>query len=754
MSCRFCGVGVLLPYIAVLVVTFAFAECKKSGEAGLQDILVKPETLTVEVGSSSKIVAIPYPSVDEAVSFEWVSSAPAVATVSSAGTVVGKVPGTAIITVSSGAVSKDILVTVVKKVLRSMSVTPIALTLGTGETATLSVTLNPVDAETSLSWSSDDESVAKVSAAGVVTGIADGLTNIAVSAGAIVQKIPVMVNALTPDGNNIKAIGSGPAPLSAFDMNPVTAYSSGGDYQWVGLDLGVKHVINKVAYYPRQNAAELMLLGLFEGANNADFSDAIPLSIITDTPENGKLSSSPVSVTRGVRYVRYVGPTTYNGGGGKTPSNCAVAELAFFGAPGEGDDSQFVQIAGIPSVVIHVEKNAEVNSKENYLKGIASFIYNDGKTIYSDSVEIRGRGNASWTMTQPNNLKKPYRIKLYNSVKLMGNPAKGKSWTLINNWGDKTLMRNLLAFDVSRLVEMPYTPAGQAVNLFYNGEYKGCYQLCDHIDIRKGRVDIKEMDKNDISGEALTGGYLIEIDAYASGEPANTWITTSRNTPITIKSPDIVYDGVYVAEQKRYIRDYFNQLEAALHGADYTDPTVGYRKYLDTYSFIRHFLVGELCGNTDTYWSVYMSKDRNSNLFVTGPVWDFDLAFDNDSRTYPISNKTDWLFRSGGSSIAGDMRNFVNRLLSDPAFMTEMRTAWKRYRDSGAISVGAMHACIDAHAAKMNESQRLNFLRWKIISTPVHLNPRTEGSYNGEVSRIKTYISARIPWIDQQLGYK
>ncbi|MBQ3942633.1 MAG: CotH kinase family protein, partial [Bacteroidales bacterium] len=54
-------------------------------------------------------------------------------------------------------------------------------------------------------------------------------------------------------------------------------------------------------------------------------------------------------------------------------------------------------------------------------------------------------------------------------------PGKAKKWTLLNNYGDKTLMRNLLAFELSRCFEMPYTPFGQAVDVLLNGEYKGNY---------------------------------------------------------------------------------------------------------------------------------------------------------------------------------------------------------------------------------------------------------------------------------------
>ena len=60
------------------------------------------------------------------------------------------------------------------------------------------------------------------------------------------------------------------------------------------------------------------------------------------------LRVADVNVSRGFRYVRYVG------GSG---SYCYVAELKFYGHQGEGDDSQFYQITNLPTLSIHVENN-------------------------------------------------------------------------------------------------------------------------------------------------------------------------------------------------------------------------------------------------------------------------------------------------------------------------------------------------------------------------------------------------------------
>lgn len=61
-------------------------------------------------------------------------------------------------------------------------------------------------------------------------------------------------------------------PQDAFDEDFRTFYASDdGQYAWVGLDLGMPHVIDRVSFVPAGNHIGNMQLGVFEGANEADF---------------------------------------------------------------------------------------------------------------------------------------------------------------------------------------------------------------------------------------------------------------------------------------------------------------------------------------------------------------------------------------------------------------------------------------------------------------------------------------------------
>ena len=504
---------------------------------------------------------------------------------------------------------------------------------------------------------------------------------------------------------------------------------------WVGLDLGEKYVINKIGYSPRLSHQNRVRLAVIEGANNADFSDAIPIHVIKEAGVEKEMNYAEINCSRGFRYVRYVTPNDVR---------CNLAELAFYGEKGEGDDSQFYQITNLPTVVINTKGAQEVTSKEEELSSVVYIVSEEGKKLLAtEKTGVRGRGNASWNFP-----KKPYRLKFDEKQQLLDAPAKAKKWTLINNYGDKTLMRNILAFELSRRFGLAYTPYCHPVDVVLNGEYRGCYQLCDQIEVNKNRVNITEMDPEDVTLPKLSGGYLIEVDAYASTESSHFYSTLG--TPVTIKSPD---DEDIVNAQTRYITDYFNRMENAVFASNFADPETGYRRYLDLDSFLKHFMVGEMSGNTDTYWSVYMTKDRESDKFFTGPVWDFDIAFDNDQRTYPIEAHTDYIFASKGSVASEAMRRMVNRIVKeDEGARQRLLELWSEARDTKGIDETSLLEYVDKTVELLNESQKLNFLRWNILSERVHENPQASGSYEGEVAIVKNFIRKRLPQLDGFIG--
>ena len=544
------------------------------------------------------------------------------------------------------------------------------------------------------------------------------------------------------------------AGAKAFDGLTATYFrSKSASNTWVGLDLGTPHVIKKVGWAPAANYLDYTKLGVFEGANRADFADAIPLFMITSDEEDQKLKTAAVNVSRGFRYVRYVSPNN---------KYCIISELEFYGEAGEGTDDVFYQVTNLPLVVIHTDSGKDPVDKVNDLPAHFAVINKEGLKLKEDIGTVRLRGNTSLAFD-----KKPYRMKFANKTKLCGSTAKAKKWVLINSWDDKTLMRNNVAFEVSRRVGMEYTPFLTPVDVMVNGEYKGTYDLADQVDQHKDRVDIEELNSNVVDGDSLTGGYLIESDGNFYAEDPKVKFNTSHKNEIVIKYPD--EDDLNDA-QYSYIKSHFQTMENALYTKNFTSE--GYRRYFDIVSFLKYFILEEFAGNPDAFWSTYFYKHRGDEKFYTGPAWDFNLAFDNDNRLYRTSLNTltdaegnnigetwepDWVYKCtvDGGITAGDMLNFVNIIIEqDPETGKELKTMWTNLRGTGQFSAESVVAYVDEQAELLDASQRLNYARWDVLGTKVFHNPSSAiyASYDAAVDSLKSYIRTRVKWFDQKLG--
>ncbi len=526
---------------------------------------------------------------------------------------------------------------------------------------------------------------------------------------------------------------------NAFDGNLSTFFAS---YErsktWVGLDLGEPHVITRVGWSPRNDGygPKRVLLALFEGANDPNFMDAVPLYIIDEEGTIGEISYADVNVSRGFRYVRYVSPSD---------ARCNVAEVEFYGHAGIGNDSIFYQLTNLPTVSFRTQDNIDPYNKVDDIVSSITFIYDNGTKIQEESGTTRLRGNAS--LAHP---KKPYRIKLDTSSRLfkgsdMRSKAKAKKWTLINNYSDKTLMRNLVAYEIARRMGFDYVPWSKPVDVIVNGEYRGCYQLTDQLTLDKNRISITEMEPTDIEGEALTGGYLLELDGYADQEIS--WFSSAAGNPITIKFPN---EDDITTEQAQYIRREFNLMEAKILSSNFADPELGFRSRLDEKSLLKYFLTEELASNPDAFWSCYMTKERNEELFRVGPVWDFDIAFDNDHRYFPTCNIGNFLSLTYGG--AGNSRALVKKLFTDQVLCDSMTVMWNNARENQGITAESLVAYIDSTAQELMQSQRLNFMRWPILDQLVQVNPRAGGSYEVEVGWLKEFIENRIEFLDRLIN--
>ena len=113
----------------------------------------------------------------------------------------------------------------------------------------------------------------------------------------------------------------------AFDGDMATFFDAPAGITkdiWVGMDLGAPKVISRIKYCPRSgnNFPERMDHGKFQGSMNSDFSGAITLFEVKETPGDDTLTAQSIAPSKPVRYVRYLAPAKSNGN---------VAEIEFWG---------------------------------------------------------------------------------------------------------------------------------------------------------------------------------------------------------------------------------------------------------------------------------------------------------------------------------------------------------------------------------------------------------------------------------------
>jgi hypothetical protein len=395
-------------------------------------------------------------------------------------------------------------------------------------------------------------------------------------------------------------------------------------------------------------------------------------------------------------------------------------------------DDEYPQLTDVPTVYIDTENSVAVTSKEDYVKATLRYVDASGVTVY-DGTNIRGRGNSTWGLA-----KKPYRIKFDKKQKFLGKErANAKSWTLLANYADKTLIRNAVAACIGDFAGQPFTAAAKFVDLVLNGTYLGNYQISDQMEVREKRVNITEQADSITDDSNITGGYFMEVDGFAESE--DVYITTSKGVLITIKSPD---EDVIDQRQIDYIREHINKFEAALFSSDFTDPEKGYRPYVDPETLASWYVASELTGNPDCFWSTYIYKEKDDDKIYWGPLWDYDIAFNNCNRVGDVSRAL-MLNKGFGDNLT---KVWVKRMWQDPWFVQLIQDKWQQMVDDGI----EQHIIdyIDSVAAEIEQSQQKNFTKWS-INTRVYNEIVLFNTYAEGITYLKEFIHNHCAYLTE-----
>lgn len=440
-----------------------------------------------------------------------------------------------------------------------------------------------------------------------------------------------------------------------------------------------------------------------------------------------------------------------------------------------GDRKSYTVSLNCPQInrelpVLHMQPSALITGKEYYVPTSIE-LYDKTASSTGDgwwntaengkTIEMRGRGNSTWGLP-----KKPFRMKFPEKFSPIGlTHAKAKSWVLLAQDMDKSLIRTHIAFEYSRLLynaaegyhdpsAVLFTASSKFVNVYYTGdyyysdtgrtvrlegEYLGVYQMSDQMERADGRIAVDKLDDTS-STDDISGGYIVETDIHEGDH-----YSPLKRIKMTYKYPK---DDECKPEQYEYITDFIGKAEQALYAENYKDPQNGWRKWFDEKTLADFIIIKELAGDLDGYTSTYMYKRRNIDKFFFGPIWDCDKGWNNDRRV-PHSQYqplTSLMIYAGFWMPSYVENDWFWRFWSDETFRAFVAERWAARRDE---LIAITNSELDRMSAAMEKAVEANFTVWPFYyqySDEANMPART---YAEEIERIRTLTADRAKLLDR-----
>lgn len=351
---------------------------------------------------------------------------------------------------------------------------------------------------------------------------------------------------------------------------------------------------------------------------------------------------------------------------------------------------------------------------------------------FTDKVKIKVRGNST---ANPTNGKKAYRLKFDKKLgatkhDMLGLGYSARNWTLLANVFDHSMIRNALSYHLEKEVGMDFCPGYKFADLVINGNYRGTYQICDHVEIDKNRVNINE-----------DTGWMLEFQGR--GDMLDKPLCFSKDGILmNIKNPEPAdeKDEAQVAAVIAPIQDWFTGTwKSKWTGSNVFDTQTGWRSVNDEESLIKFWIITELTGDYDGWMTVKAYKEADEDKLHYGPVWDKDLAYGNYS-----GEKSDVFISNteNSSSLTGYLKEY---LFKDPRFMAKAKARLKELLDGGLVD--RLCAKVDDLGAIVAQTEELSNTKFS-RSTKVGEEITNYATYAEALEQLKTYLKTRFKTVE------
>ena len=380
--------------------------------------------------------------------------------------------------------------------------------------------------------------------------------------------------------------------------------------------------------------------------------------------------------------------------------------------------------------VVYVTTTAPIESKEEYVTGT---LYIDplgtgyealGTAEAPITAQFKGRGNWTWTGFD----KKPYRIKMDAKQKVLGMPS-NKHWCLMAAADDNLgFLRMPLGHMISEVIGLRWTPRLVPVELVLNNKYVGLYFMTEHVRVGSKRVNIEEQEEGEKQADLITGGWLVEIDNYATENNITFTEGNGQDIMVSLKEPEVLS-----SEQRNYIVNQMHELNSAL----YEKNSQHIERILDMKEAAKYYLVQEIMGDCESYHgSCYLYKDRDSlgvvDKWKFGPVWDFG----NSYRSY---HHNGWIYERPQFA-----QYWIGQLATWPAFQKELSEQWWIYYHTKKDEVRAQLTEI---SKLITQAAKNDAVVWRNT-----LNYTDNSNMTEKTNSILEQYDWRIQWLYSKLG--
>ena len=314
--------------------------------------------------------------------------------------------------------------------------------------------------------------------------------------------------------------------------------------------------------------------------------------------------------------------------------------------------------------------------------------------------------------------KKSYTVKLSKKIILYG-LRENKSWVFTSSYLEKSLMRNILSYDLFRSWDTNnFAPKIELIEFFHNDNYEGIYQLTEKVDRSSLRINKK-------AEGVIFKDCAVFSKTYIEPQTGETYYHQKYPDPKK-------YDATLLMDSiKEFILNSTDSVFAKEMEQEF-----------DIQNIIDWQIMIMLSNNGDAvYKNFYLYRESKKAKFKIA-LWDYDSGFgrDTDNELNLVKTTSHW-----------ERNSLLDRLYNQDVnnYQERLHTRWKVLRESGKISVDDFESRVSKLALQLEPFVGRNFTRWPVTNSYYW----DKYTWEQEIGVLKEFINLRIPQLDEKFNY-